>query len=255
MGVGKISACPIALSPDSPPVPSGPCVSVGSPRVNAANADTAASSADKIPDSGALSVAPEFSDVPALVDSGAKHLRERRPPALGPRGPARGAAPVVADRRRIVQVLNNLLSNAARHAPESTPIRVAAGLENAHVAGSVSDDGSGVAPERLPHLFSKHTGAGPGATAGHGLGLAISNGLVEAHGGRIRAESLGAGCGTTVTFTMPVAGRPTLRSPTRRPRRQLRDRASRRASWWWTTTRGRWASSATPSRKPATPRW
>ena len=112
----------------------------------------------------------------------------------------------MADRRRVVQVLNNLLSNAARHAPESTPIRVAAGLENAHVAGSVSDEGSGVAPERLPHMFSKHTGAGPGATAGHGHGLAICKGLVEAHGDRIRAESLGAGRGMTVTFTMPVAG-------------------------------------------------
>ena len=60
-------------------------------------------------------------------------------------------------------------------------------------------------PERLPHLFSKHTGAGQDATAGHGLGLAICKGLVEAHGGRIRAESPGAGR-TMVTFTVPVAG-------------------------------------------------
>ena len=112
----------------------------------------------------------------------------------------------MADRRRIVQVLNNLLSNAARHAPEPTPIRVAAVREDAHVAVSISDEGSGVAPERLPHLFSKHAGAGQGATAGHGLGLAISKGLVEAHGGRIRAESPGAGRGMVVTFTIPVAG-------------------------------------------------
>ena len=117
-----------------------------------------------------------------------------------------GLPPVMADRRRIVQVLNNLLSNAARHAPESTPIRVAAVREDAHVAVSVSDEGSGVAPEALPHLFSKHAAAGQGAKAGHGLGLAISKGLVEAHGGRIRAESLGTGRGATFTFTLRVAG-------------------------------------------------
>ena len=78
--------------------------------------------------------------------------------------------------------------------------------EDAHVAVSISDEGSGVAPELLPHLFSKHSGGRPGATAGHGLGLAISKGLVEAHGGRIRAESPGAGRGATFTFTLPVAG-------------------------------------------------
>ena len=98
----------------------------------------------------------------------------------------------MADRRRIVQVLDNLFANAASHAPESTPIRVAAAREDAHVAVSVSDEASGVAPELLPHLFSKHSGSKPRAMAGHGLGLAISNGLVEAHGGRIRAESAGA---------------------------------------------------------------
>ena len=113
---------------------------------------------------------------------------------------------MVADRRRIVQVLNNLFSNAARHVPESTPIRVAAVREDAHVAGSVSDEGSGVARERLPQLFSKHAGGGQGARAGHCLGLAISKGLVEARGGRIRAESLGADRGMVVTFTVPVAG-------------------------------------------------
>ena len=63
---------------------------------------------------------------------------------------------------------------------------------------------AGVAPELLPRLFDKH--AGEGSKAGYGLGLAICKGLVEAHGGRIRAESAGPGLGTTVTFTLPVAG-------------------------------------------------
>ena len=157
-------------------------------------------------DSGTLSVTTEPSEVAALVErarstflgGGGRHAVLVDLPA--------GLPPVMADRRRIVQVLNNLLANAARHAPESTPIRVAAAREDVHVAVSVCDEGSGVAPERLPHLFSKHAGGGPGATAGHGLGLAISKGLVEAHGGRIRAESPGAGRGAAFTFTLPVAG-------------------------------------------------
>ena len=157
-------------------------------------------------DSGTLSVAPQPSEVAALVErarstflgGGGRHAVLVDLPA--------GLPPVMADHRRIVQVLNNLLANAARHAPESTPIRVAAVREDAHVAVSVSDEGSGVSPELLPHLFSKHAGGGRGAAAGHGLGLAISKGLVEAHGGRIRAESPGAGRGATFTFTLPVAG-------------------------------------------------
>jgi len=63
-----------------------------------------------------------------------------------------------------------------------------------------------VAPEELPNLFRKYAGQAPGAGAsGLGLGLAICKGIVEAHGGRIRAESAGPGTGTLVAFTLPVA--------------------------------------------------
>ena len=110
---------------------------------------------------------------------------------------------VMADGRRVVQVLDNLLANAARHAPETSPIRVAATRDGAHVAVSVADEGEGVAPDALSHLFSRHTGADPRGR-GSGLGLVICKGLVEAHGGRIRAESGGPGRGTRVTFTLPV---------------------------------------------------
>ena len=110
---------------------------------------------------------------------------------------------VRADERRIVQVLTNLLANAAQHSPETSPIRVAAARNGAHVAVSVADQGEGIAPERLAHLFRRH--AGVRESGGSGLGLVICKGLVEAHGGRIRAESAGAGRGTCVTFTLPVA--------------------------------------------------
>ena len=88
-----------------------------------------------------------------------------------------------------------LSRNAARHAPESSPIRIAAARDGVHVALSVSDERRGIPPERVAHLFRKYSGAGgvgPGdGTGGAGLGLAICKGLVEAHGGRIRAESAG----------------------------------------------------------------
>ena len=160
-------------------------------------------------EAGTLSVHPEPTDVAALVDQarntflsgGARHtVAIDLPPEL-PR--------VMADRERIVQVLNNLLSNAARHSPESSPIRVEAAQEGVYVRVSVCDEGRGVSPEMLAQLFRKHvalTGGdvedGGGTT---GLGLAICKGLVEAHGGRIHAGSAGLGQGARFTFTLMVA--------------------------------------------------
>ena len=157
-------------------------------------------------DTGTLSVSPEPSEVADLVE----RARDTFVGGGGRQGivvdlPA-GLARAMADRRRIVQVLNNLFANAARHAPESSQIRVSAVLEDAHVAISVADEGRGMSPELLARLFDKH--GQKGSKAGYGLGLAICKGLVEAHGGRIRAESAGPGRGSTVTFTLPVAGEP-----------------------------------------------
>ena len=163
-------------------------------------------------DAGTLTVAPEPADVAALVDEarntylsgGGRHtVLIDLPPEL-PRA--------MADRRRIVQVLNNLLANAARHSPESLPIRVAAERDGVFVCVSVSDQGRGVAPERLPHLFRKYSGPAGGdreaGLAGTGLGLAICKGLVEAHGGRIEATSAGTGQGARFAFTLPLAEAP-----------------------------------------------
>ena len=156
-------------------------------------------------DAGALSVTPRPSEVAALVErarstflaGGGRHTILIDFPDSLP--------PVMADRRRIVQVLNNLLSNAARYSPASVPIQVTAVRDGVHVAISVADQGRGVSLERLRHLFSKHDVEGAGGSVRYGLGLAICKGLVEAHGGRIRAESDGTGHGTRFTFTLPVA--------------------------------------------------
>ena len=161
-------------------------------------------------ESGRLSVDPEPMRVAALVEQarttylsgGARQTMRIDLPEDLP--------PVMADERRIVQVLNNLFSNAARHAPESTPIHVSAVRDGIEVAVSVADEGPGIPPEQLPHLFRKYADFSDRdrehRPAGFGLGLVICKGLVEAHGGRIRAESAGPGMGTRFTFTLPVAG-------------------------------------------------
>ncbi len=112
---------------------------------------------------------------------------------------------VMVDRRRIVQVLGNLLSNAARHSPESSPIRVSAARDGVHVAVSVSDEGRGIPAERLPDLFRKFSASATDEGGSDtGLGLAICKGIVEAHGGRIWAQSEGASLGARFTFTIPA---------------------------------------------------
>ena len=186
-------------------------------------------------ETGTLPVDPGPSDAASLVDeaksaflSGGEgsNLRIDLPPDL---------PPVMADRRRIVQVLGNLLSNAARHSPEGSPIRVTAVQEGVHVAFSVADEGRGLSADLLPHLFRKFSRIDGGdrgsGVAGSGLGLAICRGIVEAHGGRIWAESDGPGLGARFTFTIPVAegegtgGAGTPAPPSVRSRRASREQA------------------------------
>lgn len=158
-------------------------------------------------ETGTLSVAPEAVDAAVLVDQARKASligggRNNIHIDLAPDLP-----PVAADRPRVVQVLGRLLSNAARHSPETSPISLSATLEGAHVAFSVADEGMGMPAELLPHLFRKHSRLGGDDRSGiaaSGLGLAICKGIVEAHGGRIRAESDGPGTGARFTFTVPA---------------------------------------------------
>ena len=158
---------------------------------------------------GALSISPEPVEVAVLVEDARSAFQAGRrnnrlhvdlPPDL-PR--------VMADRSRMAQVLGNLLANAARHSEETSAIRLSVERVDFDVAISVSDDGTGVLPERLPRLFRKFNraggdGRGDGSERA-GLGLAICKGIVEAHGGRIWAESDGPGLGSRFTFTVPVA--------------------------------------------------
>ena len=161
-------------------------------------------------DTGTLSVSPVPTEVAELVEQARKTFLNSGSTHTVLVDLPEDLPLVLADGPRIVQVLSNLLSNAARHSPGSSPIRVAAVRDGPHVAVSVSDEGKGVTAEQLPRLFRKYAGPGDddagAGLGGSGLGLAICKGLVEAHGGRIRAESGGPGQGARFTFTVPVAG-------------------------------------------------
>jgi len=111
--------------------------------------------------------------------------------------------PVRGDRRRLLQVLSNLLGNAFRFTPAGGRVALGARREGAVVEVRVEDSGPGIPPENLSHVFDRFWQADRTAGVGAGLGLAISKGIIEAHGGRIWVESA-VGRGTTVYFTVPA---------------------------------------------------
>lgn len=130
---------------------------------------------------------------------------------------------VLADRRRIVQVIINLLTNASRYSNEKSTIRLEAEVQDIHVAISVADNGRGIPAERMPHLFAKFSQQdGPDQNRDLGLGLAICKGIVESHGGRIWAESDGPGLGSKFIFTIPTTDESTPQAAPQRTRTAAR---------------------------------
>lgn len=158
----------------------------------------------------------------SLTDTGALRLHKERTDvaelltdiryAFAPRAAEAGIAftldvqPVPAldiDPVRVRQVITNLLENALRHTPRGGSIRVEVRPEGRAALFRVADTGSGIPPEALPHIFDRFWKSAD--SGGSGLGLAIARGLIEAHGGQIRADSV-AGQGTVVSFTLPTGG-------------------------------------------------
>ncbi len=129
---------------------------------------------------------------------------------------------VYADGNRLGQVLSNLLGNAGKFSPANEPIRLTADCTQSSVVVKVIDRGRGIPADKVAHLFRKfsqvHEDAGSGLQ-GSGLGLAICKGIVEAHGGRIWAESAGEGLGATFSFTLPIASEAQMRTA-RAPERE-----------------------------------
>jgi signal transduction histidine kinase len=110
------------------------------------------------------------------------------------------AAELACDRERVLQVLSNLVGNAIHFTPRGGRVTVRMSLDAAAAEVAVTDDGPGIPPEDLSHVFDRYWKSH--SRGGTGLGLAIARGIVEAHGGRIGVESR-LGHGSTFTFTLP----------------------------------------------------
>jgi signal transduction histidine kinase len=132
---------------------------------------------------------------------------ENNPDDRGAEHPKREHPVVLADATRIVQVITNLLYNAAKFSTQrdraiitvTMGIRVIDGKSTAIV--SISDQGQGINSEIMPRLFQKFNS---GSEKGTGLGLYISKNIVKAHGGEIWAENNKSGIGATFVFTLPL---------------------------------------------------
>ncbi|MEH6436030.1 PAS domain-containing hybrid sensor histidine kinase/response regulator [Massilia sp. DD77] len=143
----------------------------------------------------------------------AKHIRlERR---VDP-----DAGMVAGDPGRLQQVVWNLLSNAIKFTPRDGLVTVETGRRDDHVAIVVRDNGTGIRPEFITHVFERFRQADASMTRRHGglgLGLAIVKHLVEQHGGTVRAESAGEGMGASFTIELPLAKAPRTAARGARP--------------------------------------
>jgi signal transduction histidine kinase len=132
-----------------------------------------------------------------LIEARRHHLSVHMPPE---------PSFVLGDHKRLVQVLANLLNNAAKYTPEGGKLVVWLGVTDDQVALSVSDSGIGIAPELLPKvfdLFSQAERTPDRAQGGLGLGLALVRSLVELHGGSVAASSEGRNAGSEFTVRLP----------------------------------------------------
>jgi two-component system OmpR family sensor kinase len=120
-------------------------------------------------------------------------------------------AVIDGDGPRIQQVLRNLVGNAVHHTPPGTPVTVTVSSSDGEVAITVRDEGDGIAPEHLPHVFERFYRADPSRSrdtrGSSGLGLAIVEAIVTAHSGTAAVTSA-PGEGTTVWVTFPTTARP-----------------------------------------------
>jgi PAS domain S-box-containing protein len=147
-------------------------------------------------------------DLIAVIRSAIETIR----PAADARGIAiestldPSVALTTGDAGRLEQCVWNFLSNAIKFTPQGGAVTVTLGRSDSHVEITVSDNGIGIRPEFLPHVFErfKQAEAGERRSTGLGLGLAIVKQIVELHGGTVRADSAGEGQGATFSIVLPV---------------------------------------------------
>jgi PAS domain S-box-containing protein len=120
----------------------------------------------------------------------------------------RSAAIVAGDSSRLLQVVNNLLTNAVKFTPQEGRVETRLERDDGVARIRVIDTGQGISPEFLPHVFDRFRQADSSTTRTHGglgLGLAIVRHLIELHGGTVRADSAGLGSGATFTVELPLS--------------------------------------------------
>jgi signal transduction histidine kinase len=110
-----------------------------------------------------------------------------------------------ADPHRLSQVLSNLLGNAIKFTPKGGTVTLCARQRDGALSVTITDTGPGIAPEDLAHIFDRYWRPQRSEGEGTGLGLYIARGIVEAHGGRVWAES--SPQGATLVFRLPLEHR------------------------------------------------
>jgi signal transduction histidine kinase len=161
---------------------------------------------------GLVSISKTVVDMREVVDA----AFEQHAPAARAKGHAVSQAvslehcTVDGDRTRLVQIVANLLGNAIRYTPDGGRIEVRVSAHEGWLLLRVSDNGIGIAPELMPHLFDLYTQAersSDSRNSGLGLGLALVKSLVEAHGGSVAASSAGAGRGSQFEVRLMLSER------------------------------------------------
>lgn len=117
------------------------------------------------------------------------------------------ARPISGDPARVQQIFWNLLNNAIKFTPQGGRVQILLERVNSHLEVAVTDNGRGIAPDFLPHVFERFRQADSTSTREHGglgLGLAIVKHLIELHGGTVRVKSAGLGQGSTFILTFPL---------------------------------------------------
>jgi signal transduction histidine kinase len=161
-------------------------------------------------ESGRLVLRRQMVDIPSLVATVTEKVRMIEPQLDVAVHFAPGFPRAYADPDKVEQVLTNLVENAAKYASPKG-MTVAGEVANGQVAISVADRGDGIPPSDLPRVFTKFFRRAETRPTGSGLGLWISRGLVEAHGGELVVESV-LGQGSTFRFTLPTQPPPELTS-------------------------------------------
>ena len=160
-------------------------------------------------ESGSLAIKPRPEDVELIIQETAANFEG----ALKQKGLALAVevAPSLplccCDRDRVLQVLSNLVGNASKATPAGGHLTLGVSARGSDLVFTVSDDGPGISPDDVKHLFERYWRSGQAEYRGTGLGLAICRGIVFAHGGELWVETV-LGFGAKFSFTIPAVDPP-----------------------------------------------